>query len=708
MTAVSSSRANRRAGEETGPRPDPDAPVQFVKGVGPARAELLGRLGIATVHDLLLHLPRRYEDRSHPTPLARLEEGTERTVLVRVERSEVVRTRKGTLLVRAGITDTTGAAHAVWFNQPYLAQRLTRGTRLCLHGRVERAGRGLQFISPEMEVLRGDEESLHVNRIVPVYPTTEGLVQRSLRSIIWSALERYAPSMPETLPTALRERMGLPGLADALRSVHFPTEEGAEVTARRRLAFEELLVLQLGVLLQRREAARIPRRVTYGPWQASVERFVRSLPFSLTGAQQRSIRQILQDMRGTAPMNRLLHGDVGSGKTAVAAAAMVACAAGGYQAALMAPTEILAEQHKLTLERLLAPVGIRLFTLTGGTDAQTRAEALAAVASGGPCLLLGTHALLEERVAFSRLGLAVIDEQHRFGVVQRSMLREKGPAPDVLVMTATPIPRTLALTVYGDLDLSALDEMPPGRTPVATFVRPTSARPAIYRFAREQVGAGRQVFVVCPTIEESEATGARSALEVARELSEGPLAGLAIEVVHGRVPAALRAERMEAFRTGTIDVLVATTVIEVGIDVPNATVMIVEDADRYGLAQLHQLRGRVGRGAERSFCVLIADPRTEEGRARLEAMRTTSDGYVIAQQDLVLRGPGDVLGVRQHGVAGLRVADIVRDGQLLDTARAEAEALLLLDPEIASEELRQMRLAVDCQTERRRGLASVG
>lgn len=708
MTPERSTSAHRRAGEGTSPRPDPDAPVQYVKGVGPARAALLGELGITTVRDLLLHLPRRYEDRSHPAPLARLEEGQEKTVLVRVDHAEVVRTRKGTVLVRAGLIDATGAAHAIWFNQPYLAQRLSRGTRLCLHGRVERAGRGLQFVSPEMELLRDGEEFLHVNRIVPVYPATEGLAQRSLRSIIWNALDRYSASMPEVLPQAIRERMRLPRLTDALRSVHFPSEAGAQVGARRRLAFEELFVLQLGVLLQRREADQTPRGAFYGPWDALVERFVQSLPFPLTRAQRRIIGQILEDMRGPVPMNRLLHGDVGSGKTVVAAAALVASVGGGYQAALMAPTEILAEQHRLTLERLLARVRIPVFTLTGGGDASTRAAALAAATSGEPCLTVGTHALLEDRVAFSRLGLVVIDEQHRFGVVQRSRLREKGPAPDVLVMTATPIPRTLALTVYGDLDLSALDEMPPGRSPVATLVRGASARPAIYRFAREQVGAGRQVFVVCPTIDEAEAGPARSALEVARELSEGPLAGLSLEVVHGRLAAAQRAERMEAFRAGSVDVLVATTVIEVGIDVPNATVMIVEDADRYGLAQLHQLRGRVGRGAERSYCVLIADPRTEEGRQRLEVMRSTSDGYVIAQQDLVLRGPGDVLGVRQHGIAGLRVADIIADAPLLEEARAEAEALLQHDPKLASDELRQVRLAVDRQMEHRGSLASVG
>jgi ATP-dependent DNA helicase RecG len=435
---------------------------------------------------------------------------------------------------------------------------------------------------------------------------------------------------------------------------------------------------------------------------------VASLPFSLTRAQQRVIKEILADMRRPMPMNRLLQGDVGSGKTVVAAAALLACVEGGFQSALMAPTEILAEQHFLTLQRLLRPLGIDAYLLTGGMAPGEREPALEVLRRGEPAVVVGTHALLEDAVVFDRLALSVVDEQHRFGVMQRSKLRAKGRAPDVLVMTATPIPRTLVLTVYGDLDVSVLDELPPGRQPVKTVVRPRSARPAIYRYVRDHVAAGRQAYVVCPLIEESDALQVRSATDLARELSAGPLDGVRIEVMHGRLSPSEKAARMEAFRLGMVDVFVATTVIEVGIDVPNASLMIIEDADRYGLAQLHQLRGRVGRGTDQAYCVLVAEPTTEVGRRRLEVMRKTSDGFKIAQEDLGLRGPGDVLGVRQHGIGGLRIADPIADLALLEEARGTAESLLRQDPGLTSARTRTLGEAVERYLQARAGLASVG
>ncbi len=682
--------------------------MQYLRGVGPARAALLARLGIETVHDLLLHLPRRHEDRRNPTPLSRLTEGIEQAAIVRVETVRTIRTRRGTTLVRAGVVDATGAAHAVWFNQPYLAGRLPRGQLVSLFGRVERIGRGLQFVSPEVEPLEPDAEPWNVGRLVPFYPATEGLPQRALRSIVREALTGFAEALTDVLPAALRREHHLPGLREALWAAHFPDDEPSQVAARRRLAFEELLILQLGILRQRRTLELTPRGAVYGQPGDLVPRFVASLPFPLTRAQQRVIQEILADMRRSAPMSRLLQGDVGSGKTVVASAALLACVEGGYQGALMAPTEILAEQHYLTLRRMLAPLGVGVDLLRGGLGRGERVPALEVLRRGEPAVVVGTHALLEEAVVFDRLGLAVVDEQHRFGVMQRSRLRQKGCAPDVLVMTATPIPRTLILTVYGDLDVSVLDELPPGRQPVKTLVRSKSARPAIYQYVREQVAAGRQVFVVCPLIEESEALQVQSAVELARELAAGPLAALRLEVMHGRLSPSQKAERMEALRAGAIDVLVATTVIEVGIDVPNASLMIIEDADRYGLAQLHQLRGRVGRGAEQSHCVLVAEPATEEGRRRLEVMRATGDGFRIAQEDLRLRGPGEILGVRQHGIGGLRIADPVADLALLEEARRTAEVLLHDDSDLSSAEMQALGAAVRRHLDERVRLASVG
>ncbi len=689
-------------------RPNPDAPVQYLRGVGPARAALLARLGIETIRDLLLHLPRRHEDRRNPTPLSHLADGIEQAAIVRIEAVRTIRTRRGTTLIRAGIVDATGAAHAVWFNQPYLAQRLSRGTQVSLYGRVERMGRGLQFVSPEVEPLEPDAEPWNVGRLVPVYPSTEGLPQRPLRAIVREALTGYADAPADVLPAPLRDHHHLPGLRQALWAAHFPDDDASQAAARRRLAFEELLILQLGILRQRRDLQATPRGALYGPPGDLVPRFLASLPFPLTSAQQRVVDEILADTRQPVPMNRLLQGDVGSGKTIVAAAALLACVEGGYQGALMAPTEILAEQHYLTLRGLLEPLGVAVHLLTGGMPPAERMPALEMLRGGRPGIVIGTHALLEEAVIFDRLGLAVVDEQHRFGVMQRSRLRQKAFAPDVLVMTATPIPRTLVLTVYGDLDVSVLDELPPGRRPVRTLVRSKDARPAIYQYVREQVAAGRQAFVVCPLIEESEALQVRSAVELAKELAAGPLADLRLEVMHGRLPAAQKVERMDAFRAGAIDVLVATTVIEVGIDVPNASLMVIEDADRYGLAQLHQLRGRVGRGAEQSHCVLIADPVTEEGGRRLKVMRATHDGFRIAQEDLQLRGPGEVLGVRQHGIGGLRIADPVADLALLEEAKRAAEDLLHHDPDLDSAGTRSLGEAVRRHLDERVRLASVG
>jgi len=683
------------------------APVQYLKGVGPARADALARLGIVTVEDLLLHAPRRLEDRRRLVPLRDLVHGAVQTVEATVAAVSERRVRRGLVLLKAALVDATGVAYAVWYNQAYLKGQLRRGVRALFSGKVERWGGEVRLRAPEFEVLEDDaEETWHTGRLVPIYPATEGLSQRVLRTLVRSALEAHADRVPEILPEALRAARGLLGIREALWALHYPETPEAHAAARARLAFEELLVLQLGLALRRHRLAREAKPFRYGTGDL-VERFLRGLPFPLTRAQQRAIREITADMHAPAPMNRLLHGDVGSGKTVVAAAALLVAVQGGRQGALMAPTEILAEQHALTLRRLLGPLGVEVVLLTGGRTAAERAAAREAAREGHGDVIVGTHALIEETVVFSRLGLVVVDEQHRFGVLQRARLRRKGAAPDVLVMTATPIPRTLALTLYGDLDVSVLDELPPGRQPVATYWRSAAARPKVYAFVREQVAAGRQAFVVCPLIGESEKLQVQAAERLAEELRGGYLRGLPVALLHGRMRAEERERIMEAMRRGEVAVLVATSVIEVGIDIPNATVMVVEDADRFGLAQLHQLRGRVGRGAERAYCILIASPAGEEGRRRLQVMTETTDGFRIAQEDLLLRGPGEILGTRQHGLPDLRVADLHRDLPLLEAARAAAEAIVRADPALRAAEHRALREAV-----RHRfagaGLAAVG
>ncbi len=670
-------------------------PARYVRHVGPTRVDMLERrLNIRTVGDLLYHLPRRLEDRSHLRSIYDLTHGAVETIqgtLGRVQQFRP-RRRRGLVIVKAAVMDGSGILHAVWYNQSYLVKQLVPGTKVILHGRVQRQAGEIQMVSPEFELLDEGEETLHAGRIVPIYPSTEGLSQRLLRAIIWHALEEYAPAMREWLPDSIRRRYGFPALPEALAQVHFPESLGSREAAHRRLVLGELLLLQLLLLRQKAADHAEARTVRYGESGALIERFEASLPYTLTGAQARAIDEILQDLDGPYPMNRLLQGDVGSGKTVVAATALLRCVGGGAQGALMAPTEILAEQHYLTLHRLLAPLGVTVTLLVGGLPRAARQEALEHVREGRADIVIGTHALIEEDVEFGRLGLVVVDEQHRFGVTQRAALRRKSHRPDVLVMTATPIPRTLALTLYGDLDVSVLDELPPGRSPIKTYVRPGARRPRVYEFVRVQVAAGRQAYIVCPLIEESDKLQAEAATDLAARLSRGVLQGLRVDVLHGRMRVEERDVKMQALRSGEIDVLVATTVVEVGIDVPNATVMVIEDADRFGLSQLHQLRGRVGRGAHQSFCILIADPKTEEARARLDVMRETTDGFRIAQQDLELRGAGELLGerrqagLRQHGMSDLRVADLLRDYAWLERARREAAALLAEDPTLSRPE----------------------
>jgi ATP-dependent DNA helicase RecG len=684
-TAAAASRAEAPLGPAAGL----DVPIRFLRGVGPERAKRFeDGLHLHTVADLLYRAPRRIEDRRALRRIYDLTHGAVETVEGTVGRAQAFRPRRrrNFVIVKAAITDGSGVLHAVWYNQGYIAKQLPAGARVILHGRVQRQGGEVQMIAPEFEVIDPGEETLHAGRIVPVYAATEGLTQRALRVLVMRALDEYAPSAPDWLPDQLRERYAFPPMPQALRDLHFPDTEDAQRIARQRLAYEELLLFQTLLLQHRQARQREPKGIRYGDAAPLLERFEARLPYRLTRAQRRVVNEITYDMNAPHPMNRLLQGDVGSGKTVVAAEALLRCIGGGAQGALMAPTEILAGQHYLTLRALLEPIGVTAVLLIGGLSRAARREALDLIQDGGADLVIGTHALIEEDVTFARLGLVVVDEQHRFGVAQRAALRTKGRRPDVLVMTATPIPRTLALSLYGDLDVSVLDEMPPGRTPVRTHVRGGGSREQIYAWIAEQVRGGRQAYVVCPLIDESEKLEAETATGLAARLSAGPLHDVKVECLHGRMKVDERDRIMHELRAGKIDVLVATTVIEVGIDVPNATVMVIEDADRFGLSQLHQLRGRVGRGAHASHCVLVADPKTDDGAARLDAMRETADGFKIAQRDLELRGIGELLGetgraaLRQHGVGELRIADLVRDREWLEHARADAAAMLAKDP----------------------------
>jgi len=682
------------------------APVQYVKGVGPTRAEQLARLGIATVEDLFYHRPRRYEDRRRLATIAQLRFGqkqsTQGTVVALSER------RHGTYQFHAAISDETGVLQCTWYGQRYLRQVIRRGTRLIVFGRIERRDT-LIMIVEDFEILTGDEEdTLHTGRIVPVHRGTDGLSPRVLRTIMHQALAACADDVPEIIPDEMRRRNGLLERRRAVRQLHFPSTLAEADAARRRLAFDELLMLQLGVLMRRQELEQIDKGYRYAVGDATFHDFLARLPFSLTGAQRRVLDEIVRDLRRSSPMNRLLQGDVGSGKTIVAAAALYLAVRGGHQGALMAPTEILAEQHYLTFRRMLGPLGISIALVSGGRSKRDRDQIRDALRTGALDIAIGTHALIETGIEFKHLGLIVVDEQHKFGVAQRALLRQKGFHPDVLVMTATPIPRTLTMTLYGDLDVSVLDEMPPGRGAVRTFVRGPEKRPDVYAWVLERVREGQQAYIVCPLIEESEKLQVEAAVALADRLRRDVFADVPVGLLHGRLRPDEKDAVMEQFRRGDLRVLVATSVIEVGIDIPQATIMVIEDAERFGLAQLHQMRGRIGRGKQTSYCVLLASTSTEASRRRMDTMVATRDGFAIAQADLDLRGPGEILGTRQHGLPDLRVADLIEDLPMLETARHEAARLLQQDPALSDADLEPLRDEVRAKFDGRMAALSAG
>jgi len=689
-----------------------DTPLQFVKGVGPQRAKLYEKLGLETVGDALLHLPRRHEDRSELTPLGRLAVGpAPRTCAGTVAGVSPPPRGRPQVPLFVTLRDATGFLRAVWFGQPYLARVFRRGQRLIVHGKIQPPNRGsgaLEMRVDDYEIVEdAEDETLHTGRLVPVYPSTAGLQQRPLRALMKRLVDAHAASVPEPLPAAVLARRQLLPLGEALRVGHFPATDAERAAGMRRLVFDDFLILEVGLAVRRHREGRRPG-LSLNPPGELARRLRAGLPFALTAAQERVWREIRADMAAPYPMNRLLQGDVGSGKTLVACLAIVTTVEAGYQAALMAPTEILAEQHALTLGRLLAPLGVEVTVLTNATRGKARRERLEALRAGAVGCVVGTHALVQKAVGFKRLGLAVVDEQHRFGVVQRAVLRGKGESPDVLVMTATPIPRTLALTLYGDLDVSVLDEMPPGRQRIVTGVRDEKGRGRVYAFLREQMQAGRQVYVVYPLVEESEALDLRAATDMASRLQSEVFPEFRVGLLHGRMSFGEKDAVMSEFRSGVIQLLVSTTVIEVGIDVPNATVMLVEHAERFGLSQLHQLRGRVGRGSEKSYCILMSQAASEEARRRLAAMEETSDGFRIAEADLGIRGPGDFIGTRQSGLPSFRVADLVRDAAVLEEARKEAFALVAADPDLARPEHRALRAGVLARWRGKLDLASVG
>jgi ATP-dependent DNA helicase RecG len=692
-----------------------DYPVQYIRGVGPKKAEALGRIGIRTVEDAVWMLPWRYEDRSQCRSISSLVPGEAAMIEAQVERTALKVTNfKRRKLVEVAVADGTGRLHLIWFNQAYLAETFHVGQRVMLYGQVKpRNGRwtDLQMENPVFEILEDADHSnrvdlTHMGRIVPIYHARETksrmMLSDRLRAMMKIIVDQYGQDALEPLPLDMLRRRKLLSFGQAIRQVHFP-QPGADLEelnrgrspAHRRLAFEDFLLLELALGQKREEVKKESRVLTYDLASSLPAHLLTALPFHLTAAQLRVLQEIRHDLASRHPMNRLIQGDVGSGKTVVAVLAMLAAVGSGYQAALMAPTEILAEQHYLTLQRLLKPLDVSCVLLTGGRGGKKREAALAAIAEGSAQVVLGTHALIQQDVRFKNLGLAVVDEQHKFGVLQRAVLKEKGYAADVLVMTATPIPRTLALTVYGDLDVSVIDTLPPGRRPVRTLLFAETQRARLYRLVEDELSRGRQAYVVFPLVEESEKIDLQAAMTGAERLQRDVFPNWKVGVIHGRMKAEEKDRVMRAFKDGRIQVLVATTVIEVGIDIANAGVMLIEHADRFGLAQLHQLRGRVGRGPHQSYCFLMAPSRlTEEGRRRLEALVKSQDGFVIAEEDLAIRGPGEFFGTRQWGPADLRVANLIRDAKILEEAREESARLLLDDPELARADHAELKSAL--------------
>ena len=732
-----------------------DTPLQFAKGVGPARAELLKKLGVSTIEDAYWFLPWRYEDRSIISSICSLQPGMKATVRGTVKSTLMYRTSRRRLMVlKMVVDDGTGLLECVFFNQPYLEKTFTEGVYLLVTGIVSIPGprkAQCQMRSPQYEILEADESlDQEVGKIIPVYHETRGITSRQLRRILLGLHHQFHHGVEETVPRSLSAKLGLPSLAESLVHLHFPDQEqdidrlnDGTTPAHQRLAFEELLVLQLALSLRQQTMKTAVPGISFSVDNHLVSNLGANLPFSLTPSQEQVIQEIRNDMAQPKCMNRLLQGDVGSGKTIVALHAIVMACGSGYQTALMAPTEILSEQHYMTLARYFRALGVKAVLVKGGQTKRERSHILEQLHSGEAKIAIGTHALLQPDIHFAKLGLVVVDEQHKFGVLQRARLKEKGePRPDMLVMTATPIPRTLAMTVYGDLDVSAINQLPPGRKTVRTLLFRSGERKQAYALLRKEIEAGRQVYIVYPLVEESEKLDLQDAIKAAQKLQQKEFPTQKIGLLHGRMKSEEKQSIMDRFKEGHIHILVTTTVIEVGVDVPNATVMMVEHADRFGLAQLHQLRGRVGRGSQQAYCLLISgsinrslspapvpfsrklpfgmdgpysrtvnpfSKRPEQSaRQRLEVLVNCSDGFALAEEDLKIRGPGDFLGVRQWGELDFRVADLIRDHELLVLARKMAAGLLQADPELTHSHNQLLKEAVFRRWGAKFELGSVG
>jgi len=665
--------------------------VRYIKGVGPKRSEYLAKIGLNTIEDILYYLPKRYEDRSSVTAIKDLKPGDASTVQGEILSLSSRTGRSGASIFKAVVVDPTGSMHATWFNQPYLRDKLKAGDKVVLYGKVEIYDR-LQMVQPEYEILEEKEiavENLNIGRIVPVYSLTAELTQRSLRSLTFKAISEYVKFAAERLPTYIIARQRLVDIKFALRNIHFPKTFEMLEKAYKRIVFEEFFILQLALAI--RKKGRGPEEQAFGHSMKAGElsgALRRALQFELTEAQKKAVSEIERDMSGTKPMNRLLEGDVGSGKTVVAAHALALAVQNGFQGVIMAPTEVLARQHFISLSELLMPLGINVVLLIGGMDAKARERVYSEIRDAKADVIVGTHAIIQGSVEFRNLGLAVIDEQHKFGVAQRAILRRKGANPHVLIMTATPIPRTLALTVYGDLDISTMKELPKGRKPITTYWVEEEKRDQMYGFIREELMNGRQAYIVCPLIEDkirNPKFEIRNVKNTFEELKNKIFTEYEVGLLHGKMSTREKDKVMKDFKKGKIDLLVSTVVIEVGIDIPNASVMLIENADRFGLSQLHQLRGRIGRGSHESYCILLADPKTDAGADRLKAIEGTLDGFEIAEADMDLRGPGEIFGTRQHGLPEIRFGNLAKDFGIMELARKEAFALIEKDPGLSEE-----------------------
>jgi len=659
--------------------------AQYIKGVGPARFKVLNRLGIHTVGDLLNYFPRRYEDRSNFMPISKLEIGKYATVCAQVLKVNLRRTKRKLSIFQITVSDDTGVLEVIWFNQPFMRRYFKIGQEVILYGKVERY-RALQMNSPEFEFVSNVDSSVHTGCIAPIYSLTAKINQRYLRTIIHRAQESYTASIEDYLPCSLKAKLDLLPLKLAVKYIHFPKAFSDRDAAYRRLVFDEFFLLQTIIVFKKIHQATKDEGVVHKKEGNLIERFKEALPFELTHGQNKAIEDIEKDMCCEHPMHRLLQGDVGSGKTIVAAHAIALSVQSGNQAAFMAPTEILAEQQYLLLSKLLMPLGVNVGMLVSSMSEQLKASTLSELALGKIDVIVGTHALIEEKIEFDNLGLVIIDEQHKFGLFQRSLLRKKGKMPDYLVMTATPIPRTLAMTVYGDMDISTIKELPGGRLPISTFWIKENGTSDVYKFIHEQVEKGRQAYIVYPLVKKSLSAQLKAASSMYQKLKDGQFKEFRLGLIHGQLKGQEKESIMRSFKQHEIDILISTTIIEVGIDISNASVMVVEHAERFGLSQLHQLRGRIGRGPHPSYCILISDPKTDQAKQRIDAMLNIADGFSLAEEDLGIRGPGRFFGPAQHGLPELKIGNILKDMRLMELAREEAFTLVSEDPHLRQDQ----------------------